>query len=346
MSAAKSKHSLSELSDRFDLELQGDGKALIDGVGTLSSAGPTQIAFLANPAYRKQLPATHAGAVILCREFVESCPTHCLVAEDPYLAYARLAVLFDHRLATASGIHTTAVIADSAQIGSDVSLGPHVVIGDHCVIGDGCSLGPGTVLEADCHLGPGCRLFANVSLGHGVRLGARTIIHPGAVVGADGFGIAFAGDHWEKVPQLGSVVTGQDCEIGSNTCIDRGALGDTVLEDDVHIDNLCQIAHNVHTAIAGNSGVAGSTQIGKYCLLGGGVGVSGHLTIADRTTIAGGSEIFRSITEPGTSWSGNLPSLPAGDWNRNLARFRKLDELARNVRAIELKLGKMTEHEK
>lgn len=343
MTVIKSTYSLSELSTRFGLGLTGDGETLIDGVSTLDSAGPTDVTFLANPAYRKQLPQTRAGAVILRAQDATECPTHCLVAADPYVAYARLAALFDPRPAPVSGIHPTAVIATSASLGENVSIGPNAVVGDHCEIADGCTIGPGTVLSAECRIGENCLLFANVTLGHGVSLGKRVTVHPGAVIGADGFGIAFAGDHWEKVPQLGSVVVGDDCEVGANTCIDRGAVGDTVLEDDVRIDNLCQIGHNVHigahTAIAGSSGIAGSTSIGRNCLLGGGVGVSGHLQIADRVSIHGGSEVFQSILETGTSWSGNLPSMPAKVWNRNLARLRKLDELARKVRAVETLVG-------
>jgi UDP-3-O-[3-hydroxymyristoyl] glucosamine N-acyltransferase len=277
--------------------------------------------------------------VILKTEDSEACPTNCLLADDPYVAYARIATLFDQRPASETGVHPTAVIAGTAKMGHDISIGALVVIGEGCEIGDGCSIGPGTVLETGCRLDQGCRLHANVTLGHGVQLGKRVQIHPGAVIGADGFGIAFDRDHWQKVPQLGSVIIGDDCEVGANSCIDRGAVGDTVLEDDVRIDNLCQVGHNVrigaHTAVAGNSGIAGSTQIGSYCLIGGGAGISGHLEIADRTTINGGSQVFHSIKEPGKSWSGHLPATPIQDWNRNLARLRKLDELARKVRALE-----------
>jgi len=350
MPILKSTYSLSELSTQFGLTLVGDGGVLIDGVGTLESAGPTQITFLNNPSYRKQLSETRAGAVILREQDAADCPTRCLVAVDPYVAYARLAVLFDPRTGPEPGIHPSAVIAKSARLGKNVGIGPNVTLGEHCEIGDGCTIGPGSVLDAECRLDENCNLVANVTLGHGVSLGKRVIIHPGAVIGADGFGIAFAGDHWEKVPQLGSVVLGDDCEIGANTCIDRGAVGNTVLENDVRIDNLCQVAHNVHigahTAIAGATGIAGSTRIGRNCLLGGSVGVVGHLQIADRVSINGGSQVTRSILEPGAVWNGIVPSMPVKIWNRNLARLRKLDELARKVRALELKLGKTINAEK
>jgi UDP-3-O-[3-hydroxymyristoyl] glucosamine N-acyltransferase len=349
MPVSISKYSLSDLSARFGLDLSGDAKLLIDGVGTLTSSGPAKITFLANPSYLKQLPETMAGAVILKQEDAASCPTNYLLAEDPYLSYARVARLFDPRPAAEPGIHPTAVISNSARIGKNVSIGAQVVIGDDCDIGDGCTIGPGSVLDAECRIGQACRLFANVSLGHGVQLGKRVMIHPGVVIGADGFGIAFATDHWEKVPQLGSVVIGDDCEIGANCCIDRGAVGDTVLEEDVRVDNLCQIAHNVrigaHTAIAGTSAIAGSARIGKFCLLGGRAGVTGHVEIADRTTISGGSVVYRTISEPGTTWSGHLPATPIQEWQRNLARLRKLDQLSRKVRALDAKLRKLTEDE-
>jgi UDP-3-O-[3-hydroxymyristoyl] glucosamine N-acyltransferase len=341
------RYSLSDLSARFGLALRGNGDHLVEGVGTLAGAGPAQITFLANPAYRKQLPATRAGAVILKEADAPGCPTNCLLAADPYLAYARLAVLFDPRPAPSPGIHPTAAVAATARLGRDVSVGAHAVIGAGCAIADGCVIGPGSVLEADCRLGESCRLYANVALGYGTLLGKRVIVHPGAVIGADGFGIAFAGDHWEKVPQLGAVVIGDDCEIGANSCIDRGAVGDTVLEEDVRIDNLCQIGHNVrigaHTAIAGNSGVAGSARIGRYCLIGGGAGVIGHVSIADRTTVAAASNVFQEIETPGQTWSGQFPAQPMREWQRNLARLRKLDDLARRVRAIEKQQGNLPE---
>ena len=344
MTVATRTHSLSDLSSRFDLELHGDGSVLVDGVGTLMNGGPSQVSFLANRAYRKELPGTAAGAVILKKDDLDACPVNCLVAEDPYLAFARVATLFDPRPVGAPGIHPSAVVAATAQLGNDISIGPNAVIGENCRIGDGSVIGPGSVLEDECQLGESCRLYANVSLGFGVKLGARVIIHPGAVIGADGFGIAFAGDHWEKVPQLGSVIVGDDCEIGANSCIDRGAIEDTVLEEDVRIDNLVQIAHNVHigahSALAGRVGIAGSTRIGKYCMLAGASGAGGHLEIADRTTIAATSAVMRSVTTPGTTWSSQMQARPIKEWQKNYARLLKLDELARSVKKLEKQLGK------
>jgi UDP-3-O-[3-hydroxymyristoyl] glucosamine N-acyltransferase len=343
MQSNSRQYSLSDLSARFQLELRGDGAKLIGAVGTLADAGSGAIAFLANPAYRKQLPQTRAGAVILQEADAEDCPTNCLVARDPYLAYARVASLFDPRPAAPPGIHPSAVIAESARLGSNLSVGPHVVIGDDCQIGDGCTIGPGCVLEAGATLGAACRLYANVSIGYGVQIGQRVIIHPGAVIGADGFGIAFAGDHWEKVPQVGTVHVGDDCEIGANSCIDRGAVGDTVLEEDCRLDNLVQIGHNVvvgaHTAIAAMGGAAGSARIGRFCLLGGQAAVNGHHSIADRTTLAAASKAMKSIDEPGTTWSSLMPARPIREWQRTLARLRKLDALAQRVHNLEQQLG-------
>lgn len=349
MSPDRPQFTLADLSARYGLDLRGNGDHVVNGVGTLISAGARDVTFLANPAYRRELGGTKAGAVVLAPADAENCPTNCLVAEDPYLAYARLATLFDPRPLPEPGIHPTAAIAETARLGNGVSIGAHVTIGDHCEIGDGCAIGPGSVLEPDCVLGEGCRLFANVSLGFGTLLGKRVMIHPGAVLGADGFGIAFAGDHWEKVPQLGRVVVGDDAEIGANTCIDRGAVGDTVIGEDVRIDNMCQIGHNVqigaHTAIAGRSGIAGSARVGRYCLLAGGSGLAGHIEIADRTTIAADSSLFRSVHESGETWSGQLPAQPIRDWQRNLARLRKLDDLARRVRLLEKQQGNLSNDE-
>ncbi len=280
---------LSELAEQFKLSYKGDGDVLIEGIGTLSDATSKQISFLSNPAYREQLKTTLAAAVIVTENDVESCPVNALIADDPYVSYAKIAACFDPKRPTDPGQHATAVIDPAAILGNDVHVGANTVIGPGCEIADAVSIGPGCVLIADCKLGTGSRLVANVTICEGVKIGKRTIIHPGAIIGADGFGLAFDQDHWIKIPQLGAVQIGDDCEIGANTTIDRGAIGDTIIEDDVRLDNQIQIGHNVligaHTAMAGRVGISGSTQVGKYCMFAGSSGAVGHIQIADRTTV-------------------------------------------------------------
>jgi UDP-3-O-[3-hydroxymyristoyl] glucosamine N-acyltransferase len=337
---------LCELAEQYDLRFEGDGDTLIEGIGTLSEATGSQLSFLANPGYREQLKSTQAAAVILAEKDVKDCPVNALISEDPYVAYAKIAQRFDPRKAAPPGLHASACIDPAAQIGRDVHVGANAVIGPGCVIADGCSIGPGCVLLADCHLGDSTRLVANVTLCEGVRIGRRTIIHPGAVIGSDGFGLAFDKDHWVKIPQLGTVRIGDDCEIGANTCIDRGAIGDTIIEDDVRLDNQIQIGHNVyvgaHTAMAGMVGISGSTRIGQYCMFGGSSGTVGHIQIADRTTVQGLSMITKSIKEPGTIYSSGMPAQPLRDWNRSIAHLRRLEKLAQRVLNLEKQIGKET----
>ncbi|MBL0164782.1 MAG: UDP-3-O-(3-hydroxymyristoyl)glucosamine N-acyltransferase [Xanthomonadales bacterium] len=328
---------LGEIATRFDLELRGDGTRMIDGVATLANAGPGQLGFLANLRYRGQLATTRAGAVVVRSADLDAAAAawpSLLVAKDPYVAFARIAGLFEPRAETRPGIHPSAVIEPGARVAKTASIGPHCVIGANSVIEDGVELGAHGYVGPDCVIGAGSRLAARVTLVCRVRLGQRVLIHSGAVLGADGFGLAFDHDHWIKVPQLGGVRIGDDCEIGANTTIDRGALDDTELEADVRLDNQIQIAHNVvigaHTAIAGCAAVAGSTHIGKYCLIGGGAGIIGHLTIADKVTITAMSLVTHSIRESG-EYSSGTPIQESRLWRRNAARFKHLDELARHV---------------
>jgi len=349
MLTQQGKHSLAQLAERFDLELKGNPDLVVDGVGTLRNALDSQVSFLANPAYRAELETTRAGVVVLKAEDADNCPTNCLIARDPYLSYARIATLFAPGTRQVAGIHPSAVIHESVRLGERVAIGPNVVIEADCEIGEGCSIGPGTVIGRGSSLGAGCLVYANVTLYHQVQLGKRVIVHSGTVIGSDGFGLAFAGDHWEKVPQLGTVVIGDDCEIGAGTTIDRGAIGNTVLEEDVRTDNQVQIAHNVHigahTAMAAQAGIAGSTRIGKYCMLGGGCGVQGHIEIADRVTIAAKSTAYYSIKEAGSTWTSLIPAQPIMEWQRNLSRLRKLDQLARKVIKLERKQTDSTDND-
>jgi UDP-3-O-[3-hydroxymyristoyl] glucosamine N-acyltransferase len=329
------RHTLDDLARRFGLALQGEPATAIEGVGTLAGAGPSQVAFLANPAYRKQLAVTRAGAVIVRAEDAPGSPVPALVAADPYAAFAKVAALFDATPAAVPGIHPSAVVAADAQVDPAASVGPLCTVGARARIDAGAVLGPGCVVGDDCVVGEGSVLVARVTLVQRVRLGRRVRIHPGAVLGADGFGLAMDAGQWLKVPQLGGVVVGDDCEIGANTCIDRGAIDDTVLEEDVRLDNLIQVGHNVrigaHTAMAGCVAVAGSARIGRYCLIGGGAGVVGHIEIADKVRVGAMSLVTHSLTEPGEYTSGT-PIQPAREWRRNAARFKQLDALARKMR--------------
>lgn len=330
--------SLGEIASRFGLELRGDPTLTIDGVATLAGATPGRIAFLANPRYRSQLATCTAGAVVMKASDSDAWPGASLIAKDPYVAFARIASLFEPRPAIDAGIHPSAAVAPNAQVAAGASIGAFCVIDDEARIEEGAVLGPHCIVGPRCIVGAHSRLVARVTLVQDVRLGRRVLIHPGAVLGADGFGLAFDADHWIKVPQLGGVLVGDDCEIGANTTIDRGALGDTVLEEDVRLDNQIQIAHNVtigaHSALAGCAAVAGSATIGRYCLIGGGAGILGHLSVADRVTITAMTLVTHSIREPG-EYSSGTPIQPNRAWRKNAARFRHLDELARRVDTLE-----------
>lgn len=332
------EYRIADLARRFGLELRGDGEACVRGMGTLASAQSDQLAFLANPRYAGALANTRAGVVVLRAEHAEGCPVPVLIAADPYLAYAKVAALFDRVPAAQPGIHSSAVVESGARIAASASIGPLCTIAADAVIEDGAVLGPHCVVGEACVVGAQSRLVARVTLVMRVRLGKRVLIHPGAVLGSDGFGIANERGHWVKVPQLGGVRVGDDCEIGANTTIDRGALEDTVLEEDVRLDNQIQVAHNVtigaHTAMAGCSAVAGSARIGRHCLIGGGAGVLGHLEITDGVTITAMSLVTHSIRVSG-EYSSGVPLQENPRWRRNAARFKHLDDIARRMAALE-----------
>jgi UDP-3-O-[3-hydroxymyristoyl] glucosamine N-acyltransferase len=330
--------SLSALAERFGLTLRGDGAKHISGVGTLASATPDQLSFLSNAQYRKDLGHSRAGVIVLREEDAGEWNGNALFARDPYVAYAKIAALFENASAANAGVHPSSVVAPTARVAPTASIGPLCVIEDGAVVEDGAQIGASCVIGSHCTVGAQSQLKSRVTLVTRVTLGKRVIIHSGAVLGADGFGLAFERDHWIKVPQLGGVRVGDDCEIGANTTIDRGALEDTVLEDDVRLDNQIQIAHNVHigahTAMAGCSAVAGSARIGRYCLIGGNAGILGHITIADNVRITAKAMVTQSIEQAG-EYSSGLPSQEASAWRKNAVRFRHLDELFRRVATLE-----------
>jgi UDP-3-O-[3-hydroxymyristoyl] glucosamine N-acyltransferase len=333
---------LGELAVRFGCELRGDPAAIVDSVAALGSAGPRSVAFLANPKYAAQLADTRAGAVILDAKSATSSPVPVLVVANPHATYARVATLLHPDPPLHPGVHAQASVAASAQIDPSTEIAAHATVGERARIGARCYIGPGCVIEHDAVIGDDARLVARVFIGREVQLGARCVVQPGAVIGGDGFGFANEKGTWIKVPQIGRVVVGVDVEIGANTTIDRGALGDTVIEDGVKLDNLIMIAHNcrigAHSALAACVAIAGSSTVGKRCILGGKVGLTGHITLCDDVVVLGTSFISHNITKPGV-YSSALPSEEAGVWRRIVARIKRLDAMAKRLRAVEKHVG-------
>lgn len=334
-------YTLSELAKRVDAELVGDADCVIGSVATLHNAGAGAISFLSNPHFRDQLATTKASAVIIALADKDGLRTNGLIVADPYVAYAKIATVLHPYRNEQPGIHPSAVVDTDASIDPSVWIGACSVVEKGARIAANCQIGPGCFIGEGVSLGADTRLVANVTVCHQTQIGERAILHPGVVIGSDGFGLANDRGKWIKIPQVGRVVIGNDVEIGANTTVDRGAIEDTVIEDGVKIDNLVQIAHNVHigahTVLAGQVGIAGSAKIGKHCALGGKVGIVGHLEITDRVTITGRTMVAQSITEPGT-YSSGMPADTALRWRKNVARFRQLDELAKTVKRLEKQL--------
>ena len=330
--------SLGELATRFGCDLDGDPDIEVNAVASLTSAGPGNISFLSNSTLKQQLSSTQAAAVILRADDAADCPVASLISDNPYAIFARMAAQLHPLPVPVAGVHKSAVVDASARVAASAQIDALAFVGERTVIGENVYVGPGCVVGADCEVGDDCRFIANVTLPRAVVIGKRGIFHPGVVIGADGFGNAMTPDGWVKVPQVGGVRIGDDVEIGSNTTIDCGAIGDTVIEDGVRIDNLCMIAHNVqvgeHTAMAAMTGIAGSTVIGKRCMFAGSSGAVGHITICDDVVLSGRGTFTKDVTEPGT-YASSFPSEKLGDWNRKVARFRRLDALDRRVQKLE-----------
>lgn len=338
------KTNLYNLAHKFDLGLIGNENHEVNGVATLEKAQNNHLSFLSNSKYKSALKTTKAGIVILSKVDSSAYDGNRLIAKDPYLSFAKIANLFQdsHNSNNSSlGIHNITVIATSAKIGQNVSIGPYCTIGENVVISRDTVLDSHVVIENDCVIGSGCWLKSQVMVSHACQLGDRVILHPGVVIGADGFGLARDVNGWIKVPQLGAVRVGDDCEIGANTTIDRGTIDDTVLENDVRLDNQIQIAHNVrigaHTVMAGCSAVAGSAKIGKNCLIGGGVGIIGHLEVCDNVTLQSMALVTHSIKKPG-SYSSVAPLQDTKDWRRSAVRIKQLNNMAKRLSGLEKKL--------
>jgi len=308
---------LAELAERFGCELHGDGATRVDNVGTLANAGGRAVSFLANPRYLADLGRTKAAAVVLEARHRDDCPVSALVAPNPYATYARIARFLHPLPAFEPGVHPTAVVAADADVAATAHVGAHAVIGAGARIADAVSVGAGAVVGSRVAIGAASILHPRVTVMGDSVIGERCVLHPGVVVGSDGFGFAREDQAWIGVPQLGRAVIGDDVDIGANTTIDRGTIDDTVIGPGVKLDNLIQIGHNVrvgaHTAMA--------------ALCGGAVVVVGHLTICDDVLVTFHSTVLKSITEPGT-YSGALAADKASRWRRNAARFGRLAEAA------------------
>ncbi|MDH5620680.1 MAG: UDP-3-O-(3-hydroxymyristoyl)glucosamine N-acyltransferase [Gammaproteobacteria bacterium] len=330
--------SLGELAARFGCELIGDPDVIVKGVASLQNANAESLSFLSSSSYKSLLPASKAAAVILRADDAAECRVAALISDNPYATYARMATAICPEPLHEPGRHASATIARSAKVADSAHIAAQAVIGARSCIGEGCYVGPGTVIGDDCSVADHCRFIANVTIVKRVRIGARCIVHPGAVIGADGFGNAMTPEGWVKVPQLGGVLIGDDVEIGANTTIDCGAIGDTVLENGVRIDNLCQIAHNVHigehSALAGMTGIAGSTIIGKRCMFAGGAGAVGHINICDDVVVMARSFLSKDVTEPG-AYGASFPADNAKSWTKQVARFRRLGALIDRVKKLE-----------
>ncbi|MDZ7736431.1 MAG: UDP-3-O-(3-hydroxymyristoyl)glucosamine N-acyltransferase [Gammaproteobacteria bacterium] len=328
--------SLGDIAEHIGAELHGDNDCLIRNISTLEDADSDSISFLSNHRYIKQLRSTRASAVILAKEHLDDCPSYALVTDNPYLGYALAARMLYPQTRTDGGIHPAANVHESASVDTSAYICPNAVIEQGVVVDANAYIGPSVIIGRDSVVGKDTRILANTVICNSVIIGSSVLIHPGVVIGADGFGFAEKPDGgWIKIPQIGSVLIRDDVEIGSNTTIDRGALGNTVIERGVKIDNQVQIGHNVYigeyTAIAGCTGIAGSATIGKRCRIGGACGISGHLEIADDVILTAMSAVNNSILKSGV-YSSPLSITDNRTWRRNVARFHRLDESFRKIR--------------
>lgn len=335
---------LGQLAARIGVEFVGDSSVMLSRVATLDRATDNCLSFLGDPKLKTSLARTSAAAVIVRPEDVADAPVPALISDNPYLAFARAIAILHPSQKPAPGCHPSAVIDSSARIDSSASVGPLCVIEQNVEIGPRAEIGPGCILLAGSRIGADSRLVARVVVCAESVIGERALLHPGAVIGREGFGFAKDGERWVRIAQIGRAVLGNDVEIGVHTAVDRGAIEDTCIGDGVKIDSLVQIGHNVqigeNTAMAACSGISGSTRIGRNCTLAGAVGMAGHLHIADNVHFSGMAMVTRSFREAGL-YSSGIPAMPAADWRRQVVRFRQLDAMARRLKQLEARLAEL-----
>lgn len=337
-------YSLEDLAQQIGATIRGNASVLIDSIAPLDKAQSNQLTFISNIKFRDLLAQSQAGILVVSESDVEFCSpeSNLLIVKDPYVAYAVLAQYMDSTPKAAADIAPSAVISASAKLGENVSIGANAVIEDDVELGDNVIIGAGCFIGKGAKIGANTQLWANVNIYHQVQIGEHCLIQSGAVIGSDGFGYANDKGRWIKIPQTGTVIIGNHVEIGACTCIDRGALDATVIEDNVIIDNLCQIAHNVHigtgTAVAGGVIMAGSLKVGRYCLIGGASVINGHMEIADKVTVTGMGMVMRPITKPGV-YSSGIPLQPNKEWRKTAALTLDIDKMNKRLKAVEKKLN-------
>ncbi|MFM2601559.1 UDP-3-O-(3-hydroxymyristoyl)glucosamine N-acyltransferase [Vibrio diabolicus] len=337
---------LAELATITGGELFGDESLVVSRVAPMDKAQEGDVTFLSNPKYAKHLSECQATVVMVKAEHKEQCVGNALVVSDPYVAFARVVQAMDTTPKPADDIAPSAVIAADVKMGENVTIGANAVIETGVELGDNVSVGAGCFIGKNAKLGNNTKLWANVTIYHEVSLGDDCLVQSGTVIGSDGFGYANDEGEWIKIPQLGSVRIGNRVEIGACTTIDRGALEDTIIEDNVILDNQLQIAHNVQigygTVMPGGTIVAGSTKIGKYCQIGGASVLNGHITIADGVAITGMGMVMRSIEEKGL-YSSGIPLQTNREWRKTATRVHRIDEMNKRLKAVEKQLEQKEE---
>jgi len=329
-------YTLGEIAKLINATVIGDSSIKINSIASAVSATNTQLTYVVSLKYQSDLINTRAGGVIVNRELLKDCPTNALVVDDVYLAFAKITHYFKQQVLPSNGIHSSAQ-TNQASIGQNCTIGKNVVIGHNTTIASN------VVIEDNVTLGDHAYLHPNVTILQGCSIGDNVVISPGVVIGSEGFGNARDNQaHWHTIAHLGNVVIGNNVTIGANTTIDRGTLEDTQIHDGVRLDNLIHIAHNViigqDTAIAANTGIAGSTTLGKRCMIGGMVGIVGHLNICDDVIVNAKSTIDKDIKIPGM-YTGIMPLMPHKQWQNVGLWLVKLDKIVKylNIKLKNLK---------
>ncbi|MGB9082282.1 MAG: UDP-3-O-(3-hydroxymyristoyl)glucosamine N-acyltransferase [Desulfuromonadaceae bacterium] len=333
---------VTELAEYLGGVVQGDGTALISGLGALETAGPDALTFLANPKYAAKVAETSAGAVLMAPGGERYGRTAIEVA-NPYLGFAKLLTLFYTAPHEPLGVLPAAIVSETATIGEGVSIYPGACIGRNVVVGCRTTVYPGAVIYDNAIIGNDCTIHANAVIRERCRIGNRCVIQPGAVVGSDGFGYAPDGSGYYRIPQIGIVVLEDDVEIGANTCIDRAAIDVTRISRGTKLDNLVQIAHNCQIGedcmIVSQVGISGSAKIGNHVTLAGQVGVAGHLTIGDNVLVGAQSGVPSSL--PANAAYSGTPTMPHKEWLRSAMVVPRLPELKRTVSALEKRVAEL-----